>query len=143
MNGQTFGKQGKSYKAGRQVWREHGRVLPVGGIIDNAADFADQGYVPAGSPVTLTRFSEYGNTLHVLKDAELDAAVQGGQVAGFLLYDVVFDNGVTPENATGAVCVEGVLYVDRLDIAITAAQRKALKAVLPGIYLEPEVPETT
>lgn len=143
MYGQTFGKLSKEYEAGKQVWRWHGRVLPVGGIIDNAVDFADQGFIPAGSPVTLTQFTEDGRTIHVLKDDEVAAAATGGTIAGFLLYDVVFDNGVTPDKATGAVCVEGVLYSDRLNVTLNAETRKAIKSVLPLIDFELETPETT
>lgn len=143
MYGQTFGKLSKDFKAGKQVWREHGRVLPVGGIIDNAADFADQGFIPAGSPVTLTQFTDDGWTIHVLKDEEVAAAATGGTLSGFLLYDVVFDDGVMPDKATGSVCVEGVLYSDRLSVTLNAATRKAIKSVLPLIDFELETPETT
>lgn len=145
MNGQTFGKQTKEFKAGKQVWRYyHKGVLTVGGVIDNAADFADQGFIPAGSICTYTRNTANGRTIHIVKAAELGGATPIDNVAGFLLYDCVFDNGVTPDNATGSVCYEGCLYVDRLQERPTDEQLKQLKAVLPLMQYEPEAePETT
>lgn len=112
----TFGKSSKSYGSGKNIWHEIKGAYPVGGTIENLADYNVGDVIPAGSMCAL---DQAAHTITIVKAADEENLAN---VNGLLQNDIYVDAAVKGDygNATGNVVFAGEIYIDRLEEEVPA-----------------------
>lgn len=120
MIGNTFGKTGKNYSAGKNVWYEVTERMPVGATIavGSGTSYTAGAVIPSG---TLLNVNDVAHTCTVVSSA--GTTENPSTFNAILENDIYVEEGDTVATAT---CVKGgVIYGSRMPVPIGQDQMSA------------------